>query len=88
MVHGTCVSGFSSTAGTLSFVEVVGSLEQEARKLLQNLEQRLRNTAHEYCSRCDVTHVNRLGPLDLSCGYVTSVKFGLHARNLKFNIQK
>ena len=46
MVQGTCVSGFSSRGGTLSSVKVVirGSLEQEARKLLQNLKQELRNT--------------------------------------------
>lgn len=70
MVQGTCVSGFSSRGGTLSSVEVVtlGSLQQEARRLLQNLEQGLRNTAHEYCSHCDVTHAPRLGPLDLPCG--------------------
>ena len=70
MVQGTCVSGFSTRGGTLSSVELVtlGSLEQEARKLLQNTEQILRNTALQYCSHCDVTHAYRLGPLDLSCG--------------------
>ena len=68
MVQGTCVSGFSSRGGTLSSVEVVtlSSLEQEARKGLQNLGKGLRNTAHEYCSHYDVTHASRLGPLDLS----------------------
>jgi hypothetical protein len=69
MVQGTCVSGFSSRGGTLSFVELVtlGSLEQEARKLLQNTEQGLRNTALQNCSNCDVIHASRLGPLDFSC---------------------
>jgi hypothetical protein len=69
MVQGTCVCGFSRRGGMVSAVQVVtlGSLQQEARKLLQNLEQGLRITAHEYCSHCDVTHASRLGPLDLLC---------------------